>query len=110
MGDTRTQKTWSQDGWLEEEIRIVSNKLDGVARNWHPNGKLRIQGYFENCNLVDKVEFYDENGEKYATLHFASDKFTHCEGDCEKDNLRYQIEHSFFKKQKDICSMVIEGK
>ncbi len=50
--------SWYENGVLSSEVNYKSNTLDGIYKDYHPNGKLKTEGIFESG--IIKGNWYKE--------------------------------------------------
>jgi hypothetical protein len=61
------------------------DKLNGVQKDWHENGRLMNEINYKDGHCIDnKVIYYDEDGTIYKTEHYENGRVVQCEGrECE---------------------------
>lgn len=65
--DANEYKDFFEDGSLKLEVDIKNGLKHGTIKEYHPNGKLKLKGQYEDDEPVGKWKYYDEDGEHLKT-------------------------------------------
>lgn len=62
-----------------KKLRYSSDRLNGLAQSFFPNGNLKLQMHYENDRINGSVYFYSEKNIHLATYSYVYDKLSEVE-------------------------------
>ncbi len=63
-GNYNWQTTYSENGQIIDSVNTLNGKLNGISKQWYPNGNLEYIQTFKNDSLTGYFCSYHENGQK----------------------------------------------